>query len=244
MAQRKLLDLLRDLDARAVAEVLEPFATPERIARFRGVFAARLDAITVLMDACYDPQNGAAVVRTCDAFGLQRMHIVERSETFLASTNVARGSERWVDVHTYRTTAEALAALRATGHELIATHPNGELQPADLRHIPRFALILGNERDGIHPELNAAATRSVAIPMRGFAESLNVSVAAAILLQHATSTREGDLPEAEKAYLYARALILTIPHAPEILAARGISLPAPLPMAATGRQGAGRVRSP
>src|ERR1041385_5362811 len=153
--QRKLLSILQDLDVRAVAEALEPFATPERVARLRGVFAARLDAVTVLLDAPYDPQNGAAIVRTCDAFGLQRLHIIERSETFLASSNIARGSERWVDMHTYRTTAEALAVLRASGHELIGTHPNGELEPADLRHIPRFALVLGNDRAGIHPALTA-----------------------------------------------------------------------------------------
>src|SRR5262249_61327237 len=116
--------------------------------------------------------------------------------------------------------------LARSGHELVATHPDGELSPTDLASIPRLCLVLGNERDGIHEELRGACKKSVRIPMRGFAESLNVSVTAAILLQHATAGRPADLGEEEQQLLYARALILTIPHAPEILLAKGVYTPA------------------
>jgi tRNA (guanosine-2'-O-)-methyltransferase len=222
--QRKLLAALGDSDPVVISRTLEPFVRPERAARLRSVFAARLDAVTVLMDAPHDPHNGAAVIRSCDAFGIQRLHVVERAERFLASNTVARGSERWVDVHTHARDEEAIAALRASGHEVVATHPDGELLPADLAAIPRVALVLGNERDGIHDRLRRACARSVRIPMRGFAESLNVSVTAAILLQHATAGRPGDLPQAEQEMLYARALVLTVARASEILAAKGASL--------------------
>jgi tRNA (guanosine-2'-O-)-methyltransferase len=220
--QRKLVARLHGLDTDAIARVLESFITAERQARFQRVFAARVDAVTVVMDAPHDPHNGAAVLRSCDAFGVQRLHVVERVEGFLASNTVARGSERWVEVRAYASPAEAIGALGASGHELVATHPEGELCPGDLRGIPRLALVLGNERDGIHDELRSACRRAVRIPMRGFAESLNVSVTAAILLEHATAGRQGDLGEAEKRFLYARALVLTVPHAVEVLAARGI----------------------
>jgi tRNA (guanosine-2'-O-)-methyltransferase len=234
--QRKLLTALAGLDVLAVARVLEEFVTPERSVRLRSVIAARLDAVTVLMDAPHDPHNGAAVLRSCDAFGLQRLHVVERVEPFLSSNTVSRGSERWVDVWTYRTPEAAVAALRASGHELIATHPAGELTPRDLAHVPRCALVLGNERLGIQRDLAGVCARAVRVPMRGFAESLNVSVTAAILLEHATSGRAGDMPEAVQAELYARALVLTIPHAPEILAARGVHLDlAPEPAAPRAR---------
>lgn len=232
--QQKLLLALGALDPAAVARVLEAFVTPERSARLRGVFAARLDAVTVLMDAPHDPHNGAAVIRSADAFGVQRLHVIERLEGFLAANTVARGSERWVELHTYPAIDGATAALARSGHELIATHPEGELVPADLAAIPRLALVLGNERNGIDASLRAACKRSVRIPMRGFAESLNVSVTAAILLQHATSGRPGDLTEEERALLYARALVLTVPHAPEILAQKGIPMPElVLPVAAS-----------
>jgi tRNA (guanosine-2'-O-)-methyltransferase len=224
----RLLAALEQLDAAAVAATLEVFLTPERIARFRGVFAARLDAVTVVMDAPHDPHNGAAVLRSCDAFGLLRLHVVERREGFLASNTVSRGSERWVEAVPYRAASDAIASLRASGHELVATHPAGELLPADLRGIPRLALVLGNEHDGIHEELHAACRRSVRIPMRGFAESLNVSVTAAILLERATESRSGDLGAEEQARLYARALILSVPHAAEILHQKGLRLPAGL----------------
>jgi tRNA (guanosine-2'-O-)-methyltransferase len=215
---------LHRLDVAVVARELEEFVTPERKARIRGVIDARLDGVTVLMDAPHDPHNGAAVLRSCDAFGIQRLHIVERAEQFLAARTVARGSERWVEARTYSSSEAAIDALRTSGHELVATHPAGELTPDELSKIPKVALVLGNERDGIHASLVSACKASVRIPMRGFAESLNVSVTAAILLEHATSGRPGDLSDTERGMLYARALILSVPHAAEILAARGIRL--------------------
>jgi tRNA (guanosine-2'-O-)-methyltransferase len=229
--QQKLLASLTALDPAAIARVLEAFVTPERAERLRAVFAARLDAVTVVMDAPHDPHNGAAVIRSCDAFGVQRLHVVERVERFLASNTVARGSERWVDVRAHADVVEAVAALAASGHELVATHPDGDLLPPDLAALPRPALVLGNERTGIVAALHAACRHSVRIPMRGFAESLNVSVTAAILLQQATSGRPGDLRERERELLYARALVLTVPHASEILAAKGmrVDVPAGLP---------------
>jgi tRNA (guanosine-2'-O-)-methyltransferase len=225
--QRRLLASLATLDPIAVAAVLAEFVRPERAARLRAVFAGRLDAVTVVMDAPHDPHNGAAVLRSCDAFGVQRLHVVERLEGFLAANSVARGSERWVDVRTYPDVAVAVAALAASGHELCATHPDGDLLPGDLASIPRLGLVLGNERTGIVDPLRAACRHSVRIPMRGFAESLNVSVTAAILLQHATEGRPGDLAERDRDLLYARALVLTVPHAREILEAKGIRVEIP-----------------
>jgi tRNA (guanosine-2'-O-)-methyltransferase len=225
--QQKLLASLEMLDPVAIARTLEDFVQPARAERLRAVFATRVEAVTVVMDAPHDPHNGAAVIRSCDAFGVHRIHVVERIEPFLASNTVARGSERWVDVRTHATVEAAVSALADSGHELIATHPEGDLLPADLAAIPRLALVLGNERTGIVEALRAACRHSVRIPMRGFAESLNVSVTAAILLQHATNGRAGDLPERGRDLLYARALVLTIPHAPEILAAKGIRVEVP-----------------
>jgi tRNA (guanosine-2'-O-)-methyltransferase len=230
--QRKLLASLRELDPPAIARVLAEFVRPERAARLRAVFAARLDSVTVIMDAPHDPHNGAAVIRSCDAFGVQRLHVIERLEPFLAANSVARGSERWVDVRTHGDVDDALSALAASGHELVATHPQGDLVPEDLRSIPRVALVLGNERTGIVEHLHAACRHSVRIPMRGFAESLNMSVTAAILLQHATGSRAGDLSAAERELLYARALVITVPRAAEILAAKGIRVELPAGLSA------------
>jgi tRNA (guanosine-2'-O-)-methyltransferase len=206
-------------DAESVIRLLEPLVVDERRARLASVFEQRIGSVTLLMDAPHDPHNGAAVLRSCDAFGVQVVHVVPREEEFVISRTVASGTERWVDVVRHLTPSAAVAALAARGFELVATHPAGELLPEDLAGIPRLALVMGNEHDGISAELAACASRSVRIPMRGFVESLNVSVSAALLLRAATRERPADLSPTERRLLYARGLFHTVPRASEVLAA-------------------------
>jgi len=184
----------------------------------REVFAARLKSVTVVMDAPHDPHNGAAILRSCEAFGVQSIHVVERIEPFLAAKKVSQGTERWVDIVRHRSAAQALSELRRCGFSLVVAHPNGELLPEELTRIERIALIMGNEHDGVCDELESAADRRVRVPMRGFVESLNVSVTTALLLEATVRGRPGDLPEHEQTYLLARALTATVPRARQILA--------------------------
>jgi tRNA (guanosine-2'-O-)-methyltransferase len=207
------LDSALAVDPAVAVPILEPLVTEERRARLKRVVGDRLDSVTVLMDAPHDPHNGGAVVRSCDAFGVQHLHIVERKEPFLVATSVTRGTEKWVDVHRYRSTEAALDHLLQRGYELIATDPDGDLAPEDLATIARPALVIGNEREGIAGDLRSRCTRAVRVPMRGFVESLNLSVSTAILLQAAVSGRSGDLSDAERARLYARGLFLTVSRA-------------------------------
>lgn len=205
-------------DPARVVRLLEPLVGDRRRARLREVIARRLGSVSVIFDAPYDPHNGAAVVRSCEAFGVQRLHVVERKGVrFLVAHSVARGAEKWLDVIANEDPEKALSAARAGGMELVATHTDGELAPEDLAKIPRLMLVLGNERDGIRDEIARACTRAVRVPMRGFVESLNVSVTAAILLHAATSGRAGDLDEASQLRLYARGLYLSVPRAAEVL---------------------------
>jgi tRNA (guanosine-2'-O-)-methyltransferase len=202
-----------------VIDALSPLATEARRTRLRTVIDARLASVTVLMDAPHDPHNGGAVLRSCDAFGVQRLCVVPRTETFAISTTVTRGSEKWVDVELYRSPKDAVRALTDEGFVLVATHPEGTLVAEDLAAIPRLTLVLGNERDGIREELENAATHTVRVPMRGFVESLNMSVSAAILLAGATRGRPGDLSAEHRERLYARGLYRTLVHAADALAA-------------------------
>lgn len=208
------------LDPEAVIARLEPMVTSERQTRLQEVIARRLDSVTLVMDAPHDPHNGAAVIRSCDAFGVQRAHVIERLEPFLAATTVAKGSERWVDVLLHPTAADAAASLERSHHELIAADPRGHLDPEDLRNVPRPAIVIGNEHGGIAADLRSRCTRAVRIPQRGFVESLNLSVSAAILLSFAAQGRAGDLPDGERRRLYARGLVLTVPRAAEVLFGR------------------------
>jgi tRNA (guanosine-2'-O-)-methyltransferase len=145
--------------------------------------------------------------------------VVLRDEAFLVGHRVAQGTERWVDVVQHRTAEEAVALLRSRSFRLIATHPQGTLTPADLQSVERLCLVLGNEHDGISAALAAAADESVRIPMRGYVESLNLSVAAAVLLAAALEGRPGDLTPEEEQRWYAVGLFRSVPRAEEILGA-------------------------
>jgi tRNA (guanosine-2'-O-)-methyltransferase len=202
-----------------VIETLEPLAVDERRQRLWSVIRSRIGSVTVLMDAPHDPHNAAAVLRSCDGFGLPRVHIVPREEDFAVGRTVSKGAERWIEVIRHRTPEAALAALHEQGFTTVATHPEGNLEPHDLASLPRVAIILGNEHDGLRDALHEGAKNSVRIPMRGFVESFNVSVAGAVLLYAATRGRSGDLSESEQARLYARALVRSVPRALEVLSA-------------------------
>lgn len=197
-------------------QLLEPFVLERRRERLKQVIDRRMGSVRVVFDAPHDPHNGAAVIRSCEAFGVQRIHVVERREQFLVAVPVARGSQKWVDVYSHPSVASACQALE--GYELIGAHPSGELLPEDLAAIPKLAIVLGNERDGIGEDLDRACRRRVRVPMRGFVESLNVSVTAAILLRGATESRSGDLDEATRQRLYALGLYFSVNHARDILA--------------------------
>ena len=201
-----------------VIRVLEPLVLDARRERLREVTNHRLGSVAVVFDAPHDPHNGAAVVRTCEAFGVHSLHVVESREAFLVATSVARSAEKWVDVRCHKSADLAIRELEAGGFELVAAQPDGELLPEDLARVPRLALVLGNERDGISEPLLEACGRSVRVPMRGFVESLNVSVTAAILLAAATAGRAGDLPAETRRRFYARCLYLSVAHAEDVLA--------------------------
>jgi tRNA (guanosine-2'-O-)-methyltransferase len=207
-------------DPELLVRLLEPMVTESRRERLREVIGRRLGSVAIVFDRPYDPHNGAAVVRSCEAFGVQELHVVEREGTpFAVARSVARGAEKWIDVRCHPAPASVIAWARATDTPLVATHPKGELAPEELARMPRVGVVLGNEREGIHDELALACAARVRVPMRGFVESLNVSVTAAILLHAATSGRAGDLAPEGQRRLYARGLYLSVPHAEDVLIA-------------------------
>ncbi|HXX70409.1 MAG TPA: RNA methyltransferase [Polyangiaceae bacterium] len=207
-------------DPERVVRLLEPMVTEPRRRRLREVIANRLASVTVVFDRPYDPHNGAAILRSCEAFGVQHLHVIERPGVrFALARSVARGAEKWVDVVRHQSSGSALAWAESADIALVGADPGGELVPEDLRALPRIGLVVGNEREGIAPDLLAACAARVRVPMRGFIESLNVSVTAAILVHAATLGRSGDLDAATRLRLYARGLYLSVVHAEEVLAA-------------------------
>jgi tRNA (guanosine-2'-O-)-methyltransferase len=204
---------------------LEGFVTPERREKLLRNIERRVRSVNVILDSFHDPHNGAAIVRTADVFGLQYVHVLERYESFLAARSVARGSERWVDVTAHRSVDDIAKALPPDKIEWIAAHPDGELEPGDLTVLKEpFAIVVGSEREGIGQDLASRCRRAVRVPMRGYAESLNVSVTTGILLYEATKGRAGDLLEHERRQLYLRGLVQSLQRAHDLLAAAELPL--------------------
>jgi tRNA (guanosine-2'-O-)-methyltransferase len=205
-----------------VVRTLESLVTEARRTRLKDVIAHRLSSVSIVLDAPYDPHNGAAVVRSCEAFGVQYLHVLEQPRApFAIASAVARGAEKWIDVIRHAYPTSVLAWARDWAMPLVAADPDGELAPEELATLPRAAIVLGNEREGICDPIARACTARVRVPMRGFAESLNMSVTAAVLIHAATRGRAGDLDHAARLRLYARGLYLSVPHAEDVLAGSG-----------------------
>jgi tRNA (guanosine-2'-O-)-methyltransferase len=163
--------------------------TPERFARLRRILARRQPDLTIVMDRFEKPHNFSAVLRTCDAVGIPRAHLVA-DEVFRPRRTAAGGVGRYVRVRRHDGLEEALSLLRRNGLTIVAAHPSKEA--VDFRAVDYTlptALLLGPEKDGLSPDAVAAADRLVRIPMLGAVTSLNVSVAAAVILYEAQRQR-------------------------------------------------------
>ena len=188
----------------------------ERKARILSVIAARLKSVTVVLDRLLDPHNTAAILRTSEGLGLARAHIVSHQEQdALAHRRVTQDADKWLDLELHETGAAAARTLRARGFEVWAGHLDPEARDYAVLPADRpVALLFGNEHEGPSAETLAACMGTFRIPMAGFTQSFNVSVAAGIALAHATRARRahlgaaGDLPEAERQSLQERFTLL------------------------------------
>ncbi|MBQ8271707.1 MAG: RNA methyltransferase [Tidjanibacter sp.] len=166
-------------------EYLAEFMLPERFATMSRVVADRTRYMTVCAENTFHPQNASALVRHCEAFGVQELHAIEFLCGFQANTHIVRGTDKWVDIMRYGSTSEAVEHLKKEGYRIVAATPHtNDLTPESFDITKgKFCLVFGTEKQGISPEIMAVADEFVKIPMYGFVESLNVSACAAILIQ-------------------------------------------------------------
>ncbi|MBW8199315.1 TrmH family RNA methyltransferase [Flagellimonas abyssi] len=163
---------------------LETYLTEERKRRFLEVLQQRTRHITVAVEDVYQLHNTSAILRSCDAFGVQDIHVVESRFGKRLDKNIAMGAEQWVDVYRYKNVADCISKLREDGYQIIATTPHNDstLLP-DFSPLEKSAIFFGTERKGLSKEVMEQADGFLKIPMVGFSESLNVSVSAAIIIQ-------------------------------------------------------------
>ena len=165
-------------------EYMSQFLTEERKAVLQRTVASRTHYMRILTENMFHPQNASAIMRHCEAFGIQQIHCVEDRCKFDPSVNIVRGTQKWVDVEHHETTAEALSALKSEGYRIVATTPHRCSSTPESFDVTKgkFALVFGTEHAGISEEVIEAADEFLMIPMCGMVESLNVSASAAILI--------------------------------------------------------------
>jgi tRNA (guanosine-2'-O-)-methyltransferase len=171
-------------------EHLSGFITERRLKLFDSVLDLRTRYMTVVLEDVFQPHNASAVLRSCECFGIQDIHIIENKNPYRINPDVALGSYKWLTIHRYNqeadNTRQAITALKNTGYRIIATSPhkkNRALENFDL-HAGKFALLLGTELSGLSPAALDMSDEFIRIPMAGFTESLNISVTAAIAIHH------------------------------------------------------------
>ncbi|NIR60861.1 MAG: tRNA (guanosine(18)-2'-O)-methyltransferase TrmH [Gammaproteobacteria bacterium] len=164
--------------------------TPERYRRIRAVLDRRQPDLTVLLDNVHKPHNLSAVLRTCDAVGVFEIHAVSTFEALEAHNDTSAGAGKWVELRVHRDLGHAAAGLKGRGFQIVAAHASS--RAVDFRAIDYTrptAVLLGAEKFGVSEAGASTADAHIAVPMVGMVESLNVSVAAAIILYEAQRQR-------------------------------------------------------
>ncbi len=174
-------------------ELIEYFSdivTPERLTLFNNVIEDRTRYLSVVLEDIYQPHNAAAVLRSCDCFGVQDVHVIENKNKFTISKEVAMGSSKWLNISRYNqsdnNTLEAISHLKKQGYRIVATTPHTndvDLYDFDVTK-GKVAVFFGTELTGLSDIVMNNADEFVRIPMYGFTESFNISVSAALVLQY------------------------------------------------------------
>lgn len=166
----------------------------------------RLGTVVVVLEAVHRRHNASAILRSCECFGVHEVHLV--THNFRPSKGAARGSERWLDVRHWESTESAIDALRARGFRIFVADLMDEAHSPDTVPVDApVAILMGAELTGVSDQARALADGAICVPMQGLTESLNVSVAAACILQRVTERRRrltdgGDLsPERQATFL-------------------------------------------
>ncbi|MET3059356.1 tRNA (guanosine(18)-2'-O)-methyltransferase TrmH [Serratia marcescens] len=165
--------------------------SPERYARICEMLATRQPDLTVCLEQVHKPHNVSAIIRTADAVGVHQVHTVWPTTRMRTLVSSAAGSNSWVSVKTHRTIGDAVGHLKAQGMQILAT--NLSARAVDFREVDYTrptCVLLGQEKTGITEEALALADQDIVIPMIGMVQSLNVSVASALILYEAQRQRQ------------------------------------------------------
>lgn len=171
-------------------KILEEFysiISPSKQEMYDRIAENRTKHLTVVLENIYQEHNASAVMRSCDCFGIQELHVIEKNNQYKIQRDIALGAGRWVDLYNYdqgaSPTADCINKLKNKGYKIVATTPHtNDITINELNLDKPIALVFGTERRGISDEIKEMADEFVKIPMYGFTESFNISVSVALAL--------------------------------------------------------------
>lgn len=170
--------------------------TPERLKKLQKAAALRQNGVVLVIEDIHDPHNAQAILRTADAFGIQEIHFIFEQEKSYNPRRVGKSSSssamKWLDYTIWNSTHECLTALKKRRFHVVATGFTDTAIPLNRTQFrtKNIALVVGNEHRGVSPDAMQIAGEIIMIPMRGLVQSLNVSVATAIVIAEITRQRE------------------------------------------------------
>ncbi len=174
-----------------LTQFLANYVTLHKQQRIADVLQQRTRHISVVLENIYQPHNASAVVRSCDCFGVQDVHIIEGRNKYEVNPHVVRGSAKWVSIIKHQESTSptnCFATLKKNGYRLVGTSPQPNSTPLNRLDItPKTALVFGTEETGLSKFALQQMDELVHIPMHGFTESFNISVSVAICLYEVTS---------------------------------------------------------
>ncbi len=200
-----------------------PLLTSQRRLRIDQVVDHRNFSTAVVLEGIYDRGNISAVMRTAEGLGFANFHVIETQERFKEANRVTQGADKWVEVKKWKSTRDAVKAIKDQGYQLVVTTLETSKPIEQVDFTMPTALVLGNEKDGASREMIEAADQRIIIPMNGFVQSFNISVAGAVSLYHIYRQRierlgrNGDLTEEQKNILKALYYLRTQDSAPDVL---------------------------
>lgn len=173
--------------ATQIIAALRDHLTDERRVRLDEIVAQRSLRIMPVLENIYDQGNVSAVMRSSEAFGFIGMYLIDKpGAKFKAANRVTKGADKWLDVRPHASPESAVKDLKSRGYQIWATDLDTQHSIDTLDWTQPLAIVLGNEKDGVSPEMKSMVDGTFRIPMLGFSQSFNISVAAALVFYRAS----------------------------------------------------------
>ena len=187
----RLLSRVHQTNKERLLQKIRTSMTPEREAKIRRILAQRQKGLALVLANIHDPHNVSAIYRSCDAFGVPKVHLYYTDTPFpVLGAKSSASARKWVSSIRHKNAEDLMAALKAEDMRVYATSCSAASLPVgDLDLTRPTAFILGNEHRGVDAELVPGVDGEVHIPMYGMIQSFNVSVAAAVLLAETSRQR-------------------------------------------------------